>query len=209
MWKDSIEEIDLSYIHIQWQLQFSLRNCLLNSLRIACVSSRSFTTFAVFYKAANLPNSRTLLLLFAAISVHYVHTRSPPILKIAPFLFVVHMCVTSSHVVEQLGQKNVRQRALNSSRNIRTTRNSCQNPKVLSCFIIIKTKKLKHKNTFFSQWHWYIRVPSITFRRYYMKNLAQEISSFVVHTHFDHSHADEMFRFPLPSPLWKQGCWSV
>ena len=61
---------NFAYVHVKWQFQFSLRNCLLNSLRIASVSSRAFTAFVVFHEAANLPNSRALFFLFASITVH-------------------------------------------------------------------------------------------------------------------------------------------
>ena len=61
---------NFAYIHIEWQFQFSLRNCLLNSLRIARVASRALTAFVVFYETANLPNCRALFFLFASVAVH-------------------------------------------------------------------------------------------------------------------------------------------
>lgn len=67
--KDSIEK-NFAYVPIKWQFQFPLRNCLLNSLRIAGVAGGTFTAFVVFYEAANLPNSRALFFLFASITVH-------------------------------------------------------------------------------------------------------------------------------------------
>lgn len=104
LWKDSVGK-NFAYVYVQSQLQFSLRNCLLNSLGVACVAGWSLTAVVVFDKAANLPDSRALFFLFASIAVHYcqspTHISLPPILKIAPFLFVVHMRVTSCHMVEQ------------------------------------------------------------------------------------------------------------
>lgn len=61
---------NFAYIHIEWQFQFSLRNCLLNSLRIARIASRALTAFVVFHEAANLPNCWALFFLFASVTVH-------------------------------------------------------------------------------------------------------------------------------------------